>query len=397
MSKIEEQYRFENDTEPDSSNKMILVPLPHEWIGKTLRRRCKILLMIGGTEILSEELRFEFDCDQASAPDQDDCDAYLITLLLDAMHHGAVVEVHGTLSSGLLENLFEFQHIWARWYPDLFQLIDIKSRGFVTPICRNTNAMVAFSGGLDAMFTTWRHAKIKCGARSQTISHAIMVHGFDIPLSEQSRFNYAKSLAENALEELEIEIREVRCNYRDLSNLSWHYTHGVALIGTMANFKAIAGTCLIGSSHVYEKLRHYGSSPISDHLMSSDALRVMHDGASHDRTQKADIVSEWKAGTDNLRVCWEGEDNGNCGECEKCLRTGLNFLSIGHEVPGSLKGKLNLRKLHKITLYNIGYIRLWQELLDTARLNDIQDGWVKQVRFVLLKSRLRLFLKGPSY
>ncbi|MEO1188219.1 MAG: hypothetical protein AAFW60_04025 [Pseudomonadota bacterium] len=377
--------------------KLVLSPLPHEWDGPTLVRQCEMKLIQDGVVSRSETLFFEFDCDRASAPDEEDCDAYLTTLVLDAMHYGVPVEVQGSVSQGLLENLFEFQAIWARWFPELFQPVDIECRASIARPRENENAMVAFSGGLDAMFTLWRHATKQCGPRSQNITHAIMVHGFDIPLSAQSRFDYAKMLAANALEELQIDLREIRCNYRELSTLPWNHTHGVALVGAMMNLGGIAGRCLIGSSHVYETLRHYGSSPISDHLLSSDRLRVMHDGASHNRTQKAHLVSEWQAGTDNLRVCWEGENNGNCGKCEKCLRTGLNFLANGCEIPGALQEKLSLKKLRKVTLYNIGYIRMWQQLLDTARRNDIQENWVKQLRFIVLKSRLRLFLKGPSY
>lgn len=88
---------------------------------------------------------------------------------------------------------------------------------------------------------------------------------------------------------------------------------------------------LIASSEPYSSLLlPWGSNPITDRLMSSDSFSIVHDAAAVTRNQKVRAISTWKEATRSIRVCWQGEHmDRNCGRCEKCIRTILNFRVMG--------------------------------------------------------------------
>jgi hypothetical protein len=74
----------------------------------------------------------------------------------------------------------------------------------------------------------------------------------------------------------------------------------------------------------------YGSHPLLDESFTSAHFRVDHDLFSMGRSEKLALVSEWPAGAANVRVCQNdvrGADN--CGTCEKCIRTQVQFAALG--------------------------------------------------------------------
>jgi hypothetical protein len=69
------------------------------------------------------------------------------------------------------------------------------------------------------------------------------------------------------------------------------------------------------------------------------AIRI--DGCEANRSQKVDWLVRNTQAADNLRVCWQGPTlDRNCGTCEKCVRTKLNFWCLGHPVPAAFSDPL---------------------------------------------------------
>lgn len=91
-------------------------------------------------------------------PEDDDCDAYLLATLLPAMQMRAAIHVHGSVSRELLANLTELQYVWNKWLPDRYFLIDIQVDCMREQDWHVGGAIAAFSGGVDAQFTVYRHA-----------------------------------------------------------------------------------------------------------------------------------------------------------------------------------------------------------------------------------------------
>ena len=359
-----------------------LEPLPIESQGSDYVRRCRIHRLDSSALVDTRELWFQFS-KSITPPDDLDCDSYLLAIIMDAMAEDREIRVKGSVSLGLLANLIEYQGAWNKWLPETYTVIDIK----VDAIRENEQpvpgAICAFSGGADSMFSVWRHSQGKNSYRTINIKLCTLVHGFDIPLEDTTAFSNIVQKAITTLDDVDIEFTPIKTNYREISCADWRYANGTALIATLANFKSVAGTCIVGSSSPYNHLAiPWGSTPIVDFLLSSDNFIVMHDGASHSRTEKVKEISDWEVGIENLRVCWRGDlKGGNCGTCEKCIRTKLNFLAAGKSIPDCLnKGNINIKS---ISLKSRLVIDEWAQIVDDANKNGIKDAWVNEAKKVI--------------
>ncbi len=343
-------------------------------------RSCIIERFNNNLLINQETLWFKFS-DQVTPPDDKDSDSYLLAMFMDAMHEARDIVVKGSVSRTLLSNLMEYQSAWHKWLPDQYQIIDVKVdtiREYETPV---SGAICAFSGGVDGAFSVWRHSQNKYSYRSQKINMCSIVHGFDIPLSKDDAFMRAKEKAKATLTDIDIKLLPIHTNFREISHISWEHNFASVLVATLGNFKSTAGTCIIGSSYEYDHLRFpWGSTPATDYLLSSDTFNVMHDGASHSRTEKVKELYEWKVAIDNLRVCWEGENDINCGKCEKCLRTQANFLVIGKKIPNSFPntGSTEIDVSRFKQKREIFDSTAWKDILRAAQNNKIQGKWIDE-------------------
>lgn len=379
---------------------IVLEPLAIESQGSDYVRRCSINRLDGDTQVGKKELWFQFS--KSIAPPEDkDCDSYLLAVIMDAMQEGRDIIVKGSVSNELLSNLVEYQAAWNKWLPDIYSIVDMSvesARENERPL---SGAICAFSGGVDSMFSVWRHSQGKNSYRSQNIKLCTLVHGFDIPLQDTAAFSNVTQRAITTLDDVGIKVVPIKTNYRDITCAKWEYAHATALVATLANFKSVAGTCVVGSSYPYNYLTiPWGSTPVLDHLLSSDEFIVFHDGASHTRTEKINEISEWKVGIENLRVCWQGDLNDkNCGKCEKCVRTKLNFLASGNPIPSCFdKDAATGIDFKSIVLKSDGIRRDWKQIIDHANRNGVKEAWVEEAKKVIKRKPMidLIFPKGSS-
>jgi len=368
---------------------IILEPQKSERLNGDIIRRCSII-RLDDTEIVDQkDLWYQFS-NKVTPPEDDDCDSYLLAMLMDGMLEDRKIIVKGSVSLELLSNLVEYQAVWNKWLPDVYSIIEMD----VKKVRNNENAapgaICAFSGGVDATFSVWRHTQKKNSYRSQTIKFCSLVHGFDIPLSDTEAFENTKKRAVLTLNDINIKLESIKTNFREVVSTNWEHVFVCALVSVLGNFKQEAGTGLVGSSSPYDHIfTPWGSSPIADPLTSSGAFKVMLDGASHSRTEKVNEISDWKVGISNLRVCWQGDlKDRNCGKCEKCLRTQCNFLAIGQAIPGCFP-PLNGERLNfeNIKINNAAVLLEWEQIIDYANKKNINDPWVQQAKDNIYKKR----------
>ena len=369
---------------------IIIEPLSHTTHNDALERRCVVIKAGEKTGQQRHELWYQFP-QETTLPDDNDCDAYLISNMLIAMKHNQSVHVKGSVSGTLLSNLVEYQSIWARWYPKTYSQVDVVCDHIRETEKKLPGAVCAFSGGVDASFSVWRHSQDKCSYRSQDIKSCAIVHGFDIPLDNERGFANAADAAEQTLRDLDLPLVRIKTNYRSflrlqkLGGFGWRHTFLSALVAILNQLKSYAGTCVVGSAQPYDQLVFpHGSSPVSDHLLNSGDFGVVHDGASHSRLEKVDELTEWKAGVKNLRVCWEGElKDRNCGRCEKCVRTKLIFIAKGHEIPGCFPVSDILEDMRKIVIKPEPIRTEWRMVYEQAKANNVNPQWLRQIRAVI--------------
>ena len=373
---------------------MHLWPEPETRAGLGVLRACRVergdgALQTGGAATLWYSLP---DLGPNECPERHE--PFLIAATIQAMAEGRDLVLHGTASAELLGNLAEFCEAWHRWRPQTFARVDIGAeettpRGAARH--RGPGVAVSYSGGVDSSWTIWRHVNGLAGQRSRGITHAVFVHGFDIPLADTAAFEAGCGRAAPLLAALGISLVPVRTNFRDALPFYWEMAYGVALASCFHQLRPQCGEALVASSRPYDVLAFpMGSNVITDALLSSAELRVVHDGAGLNRCEKVAGLAEWPAGLAALRVCWEGiPRDRNCGRCEKCVRTMYNFLVAGLPIPPSFDRAPTLSQVEQVRLRSLSLAAEWSQLVVAAERNGVLAPWVRVARRKVARYRRR--------
>lgn len=362
-------------------SELVLSPLPAAVDGDVLRQACR-LHRTGGAPDGATVLWWESSTGLAPLP-AGDAESFLIASLLAAMSEGRDVRVEGSVGRRLLANLEEFMVAWSRWKPATYRRVRILPDEIREEAPRpwSRTAVAAFSGGVDASHAVWRHHSRQAGHASRDIVACALVHGFDIPLEQEDKFATSVLLARESLASLGIELVPLRSNLRQILTLDWHDLHGAAIVAAMQLLKSKAGTAIIGSSDPYDQLLlPYGSNPVTDPMLATGGMDIVHDGCGWDRTEKIADIAEWTVGCGNLRVCWAGTQiDANCGRCEKCVRTRMNFLVNGLEPPARLAPPGVPMDFRVIDSESESVLQEFDQIIDAAHRAGIRDPWVAQL------------------
>jgi len=311
-------------------------------------------------------------------------DGHVLAILLYAMSSKLPLRVHGCLSQDFLRNCQELQLAWARWKPDLYKVVDILPDRIVdrAPPGSNKKAISAFSGGVDATFTALRHTRILPDRSRYPIRSLLMVHGFDIELYNSADFQKLVTRIKPLVDELGVDLRVLRTNSRELRLQDWDDSSGLELAACLHMFADEFDYGLIGSTEPYETLViPWGSSPITDHLMSGSKFSIVHDGAGFSRTEKVAAIRQSETACRTLKVCWAGADQSqNCGRCEKCVRTHMNFLAAGAEKsPPCFPGELDIADIDRIEIHNDVQFNELSSIVAYARSRNLKEPWVEML------------------
>jgi predicted O-methyltransferase YrrM len=319
-------------------------------------------------------------------------DHFLLGTIFLAMQNQADLVIHGTVSPSLLRNLEEFQKAWECWLPQRYKKIEVSAEKEKEESVSHAgnDAVAAFSGGVDSIFTVFRHRTGSCGRLRRDIRLGVMVHGFDIPLNQPQVFDRALRRSALLLDSVGVETVAVTTNFRDLG-LSWEDCYGAALASCLVLFQGHFSCGLKGSGEPYQSLvLPWASNPVTDYLLSTGSFQIIHDGAGFTRTEKVRDIACWPEAMKLLRVCWQGQQlDRNCGSCEKCVRTILNFRVNGLALPECFehdvtdKQILTLRKLNPTQL---GELR---QILSAARKAAMTASWVSALEQCIKQNERR--------
>lgn len=318
--------------------------------------------------------------------------------IFHAMSKGEDLHIAGPVSNSLLENLEDLVASWVNFCPHLYKKIRISADEEVSDLSRTnpahtTNkAISAFSGGLDASFTAWRHHNKKVGRKTRNIFAGALIQGFDIPLSEMRAFETSAVSAAQTLQSIGIPLATVQTNWKNEVCTNWEMEFGNGVATCLMNWLGAVDTALIGSDMDYRRLVYpWGGSPMTYGHLSNNGFKVVYDGGEFARTEKVEGISDWQLGLTNLRVCWAGPHTGkNCGVCEKCTRTKLNFLAVGVPLPPSLPGIPSLYAISKLRTTNEQQIALLNDIVEMATSRNINGPWLQALKFAIYKNKLFL-------
>jgi hypothetical protein len=365
----------------------------HLWLKEPRKDKKRVVLkaVLESPEGRRRELWYEVPEEYARSLTAS-ADPFVTGLIFKAMATGASLHIHGACSVTLLRNLEDFQSVWSDWVPRRYSRIALEADEEEEPYDRRSSndALLAFSGGLDSSFTAWRHVKGVTGRKQLTIRGAVMVHGFDIPLHETEVFNNAVSKAQQMLEGMSIQLIPISSSFRDLDG-KWNLEYATAVASSLMIFQKEFGKGVIASGRPYShQLIKRGSNPLTDVMLSSNRFQIMHDGAEFTRCSKAHYISSWTNGLRNLRVCWEGEKKDrNCGKCEKCVRTILNFRVNGIDLPDCFDSDVSDEQIISLHL-SLGQLVYYKEILKLAKEYKINDSWTEALDVCIRNNSSRI-------
>jgi hypothetical protein len=171
--------------------------------------------------------------------------------------------------------------------------------------------------------------------------------------------------------------------------------YGAGLTACLRNWEGSVGSALIGAGEDYAHLViPWGTNPISLPMLSTPSFEVVYDGAGFTRTEKVAALSNWPEALRNLRVCWENSETGkNCGTCEKCVRTKLNFLAAGLTLPEALAEAPDPRQVRQIDARNEVQLAFLDDILTFAKHRGAQEYWIKPLKVAIKRNRRRVVMR----
>lgn len=303
------------------------------------------------------------------------------------------VRIRGAVSGTLLANVEELQCCWAKWRPHEYRRFEIVPDHVIDDRPVGSGAIAAFSGGVDAAFTLLTRSRPSPDS-ALIVNEVAMVHGFDIGLDEPEVFARARARTEAMAEAADVPVRVVRTDMRSRIPVEWEDFHGLAVASALLTFQNRRETGLVGSSRPYDRLAFpHGSSPVQDWMASTGRMRIRHDGSGFNRTEKVDRIADVPAVVNNLRVCWIGaQRDRNCGRCEKCIRTMLNFRATGRPVPRCFPHGIDRRALRSVRPSGRELLE-YEMIIAGAVARQVQAPWIPAVRRMIMRRRLELRLR----
>ncbi len=344
-------------------------------------RRSTLLYQDGSTK--KAEIFYEFD---RIVPWSEDSllDGHVFAVLFYASNLGKPLRVHGKLSHLSLRNMYEILTAWRMWKPDIYKVIEIIPDEIIRTRKAKTEekAICAFSGGVDSLFTALSHCCLLPENTRYPLKAGLMVHGFDVEMYNYDDFNGLANRVAPFLKEMGLDLYTVRTNSRELKLQDWEDSHAMQLAGCMHMFGEEFSFGLVGSSGPYDGfVIPWGSNPVTDRLISGNDFAIIYDGAGSYRSDKVKALLTSPIACAVLKVCHEARDqSGNCGKCEKCVRTMLNFLATGAKTPPPcFPNGFHPEQINVINIHTLGQYREMNRIVGYARRNGINDPWVEMV------------------
>lgn len=319
-------------------------------------------------------------------------DAGLILMLHLIMRHEGTCRIHGKIHRTLLAHLEEYMRCWASWLPDRYHLPALVADEELEDCCdeNGRQAVCAFSGGVDAAFCVCSHREKMWGHENYDIGLAVMIHGADIPLDDEEGFNMARKRAGNMLDAWNIPLACVKTNYRSCEH-DWEHAFFSVVCACMVFFGGRYRHGIVGTdqTYAYDTLTvPWGENPITNHFLSIPSFCIHPCGSSFGRTDRCKVIKDFSFMLNNLRVCWQGEDKGgNCGKCEKCIRTRLNFMTAGVRHLPCMPCSLSPDMVKDMALWDRERCLYYRDILKVnSETGELPDGFVKAIREKLEES-----------
>lgn len=319
-------------------------------------------------------------------------DGFLFAIILKAMEIGEDLEIEFPISKQGFQHATYFIEAWHNLLPKKYKKIRLIQQcpNHVTSVSvTHDECIAAFSGGVDASFTLVRHQEKDWGSSSYNLKNVLSVHGFDIPTYKKNEFDALIERVSPIFEQYGCRSFQVWTDLREKSDQDWEMSFAAQLSCCLHLFSEHFSTAVIASSKSYRDMFvPWGSTPSTDFLLSGAVMTVVNDGAGYSRTEKVQRIAANKMVSKYIKVCWQNKSMDNCGQCEKCYRTRLNFLAAGYPYVECFEGAIKLHKIPKMKVNSKTKAKEIQSILEYVKQHHFNSTWISLLKLVLMKWQL---------
>jgi len=281
-------------------------------------------------------IAFEIDESSAEAAPAD-ANPYLAAGILPAMHHGERrIAIDGEICPRLAEGAAIAVDIVRAWHGPVKRPVSIEAgRSFRMPRPRlPPRSALLFTGGINATDVLLCNREDFPPGHPASIQVLVSVVGVEAggpPGDPAPRIARIRRVADAA----GIPLRVVATNVLDLESELGFVSRqflGAALASAALAVASDFDSAAIGSGWDVSHGVRCGSHAFVDPHYSTGALEIRHEGSASRRLEKVARVARWEPALRDLAVCTDPappEPWGNCGRCEKCLRTRLELVAVG--------------------------------------------------------------------
>jgi len=263
-------------------------------------------------------------------------DTFLISGLLAGMYFGENIEIKGIVSPKLAYHLEEYKFLLSFRFPNNFHQIEIKYNQLEPLDISPKGVGTTLSGGVDSLFTLWKHLPQNQPDPEYQITHGVFINGFDILPTEDQHFKFLYEKYRLAAAKIKIELIPLETNVVSITHLRLPLPSidGPTIVAAEIALSGLFRRFFIPSSYDYHilKKKNHIADPLLDQLLSTDTMDIIHFGSTHHRVEKVREIADWEIAQKLLWVCEAHkfeEDTWNCSRCEKCLRTMIPIYALG--------------------------------------------------------------------
>jgi len=297
-------------------------------------------------------------------------DSWLLWLLPHAFETQQELILEGAVDRKLLENAERLMEIWSSWRPDR-RPIPVRAETIDASESQTQPELTGlfFTGGVDSFFSLFHHdetVSANPASNQRAVDDLVYVWGFDIPLSNREACERKLATLGRVADSLGKNLVPFATNLRETGiRQPWGpVMHGPALGGVGLLPGKRWKTMLLSSWFCHGDDEPWGSTAITDPLLSTSVTQTEPYGADHDRFEKVAFLTRHPLALETLHVCWEERSEGNCGRCEKCYRTllALDILGVRERAASFPAGQLDLGRLKEVWKKKPLFVEVYQQL-----------------------------------
>jgi len=322
-------------------------------------------------------------------------DSFVIALLPMAMSIGEDIVIDGLISSELSYKIKLYQGYYNFFFKSKLKIININAKGYVKNKNRKKATLCAFSGGVDSFYTLLNNLNKKNNPYYQ-ITDLLFIEGFDSHHNNESHFSSIRASYGKLATKLNLNLISMSSNIKEVLEpyVDWgEISHGAVLASFGLILDKYVARFYIPSTFDYGVPFAWGSNPVTDPLLGTEDVHIIHHGAGKTRMQKLEYISKYPITYKYLRVCWEKQDGlNNCCMCDKCIRTmvGLKLINKLSNYSTFLK-KVNRRKVRNWRINTKSGFYFSKEILTYAqKVGD--ENVVYDVKRAIRISKTRNFI-----